>query len=519
MSLAKRLYWILPLMIVLAGIGLLFYENLKKVKEPPDEGISRELKLGESQLANAPAIFSKNDSYILSYFDDEKLIEKIYTKSWDLDSEQTHDIPFNKWSRVYNNGETLLYTDYYALYLGSTDKKISEIDDFFPLQNRVLFLDNHNMYRLEPNTLKTQKVLSLEEGQKRVFVEQIDSKTYILVYYPGRKGHLIKLYRADTQSEAKLVSENIYPISTTETFKDLSFDVNHNAFAVIFSTIQKQGGKTVNAQYYTYHPFKKKEAPAVKTLQAKDPFSGSQLEGWEDIELKLNGKEADILFASHGFTETTYSEAKASNIYRLHVSSSGQEITRISNTPNRSMQPMFIDKGTVLWLDVHGDEKQINLASNREVIIQKADNYTSGHFISAAGKSVGMLSYAFFTIFLTLMWYIWPFLFILLMMVVNNNALERGESWIMYLSLFIYTIPIVLLDDLLFTNKLLAAAPAYMSFQGSSWLYILGFGALAYLIMYLGTKSKEWGLVVRFTYFVGCHVLLLTFFIGPYLIQ
>ncbi|SEA07215.1 hypothetical protein SAMN05421743_102372 [Thalassobacillus cyri] len=515
----NKSYWIFPLIIFLAGAALLFFENLQKVTEPADERVSRSWKIGETPLRMEPFIYEKDDGYIVSYFHESSLMERTYDEEWELQSEHQYAIDYKKFSRVFNNGETLIYTDSQTLFHGKEGEKLAEIDGFFPVQNHAFYLQENRLVHLNPDTMQSKNILELDNTRADVYIKETDEGLHILTVTPGNSTSSIKVYQLGEQHTTELLAAKSFPVKSGETVREVAFDVQESKLGLMIGTLQKQSvsGTPEYHYYYAAEDFKGSKL-SLQTVKADDPFSHGSLKEWSDLQFSLDEDGAKALFVAHGATKTTYRDTPAFNIYELQITENQSKVTRMSNTPERSLKPSRAGVDNVLWIDAKGEANEINVASRQEALLTKAAGYKQADFISALGKTVGMFSYAPFTFFITFMWYLWPFLFIFLMMGAFGGAVEEGKRWVMYTALGLYLLSTLIWNDMLFSEKLMARMPEYLNFQGSTWLLLTAFAVIAYLLMEKEGKWKDWGIPMKFTYFVGIHLLLVTVFIGPYLL-
>lgn len=158
------------------------------------------------------------------------------------------------------------------------------------------------------------------------------------------------------------------------------------------------------------------------------------------------------------------------------------------------------------------------LSSAKPSIVKQADRMNQEAFIQSLGKTVGMFSTGMFSIVIAGLWFIWPLFFIVVITFSNSRAMDHNRSWIFYTGMMIYLAAAILFRESMFTNHLMAKAPEYLSFQGSSIIYLLGFAILTYLLLSYGVRERDWSVFIRLTYFIGIHIILVTVFFGPYLL-
>ncbi len=515
----RKWVWLAPVIIILAGIALLFTDNYQKVTEAPEKNWSREINLGTTPFASEPSInTSANGDVTLTYLTTDGVTKKIYNNDYNLKNKSTYQIPVNKFTQVYLKDTTFLYSDYYALYNGKTHKKLTDIDQFISTDSRVFYRKDNQLYSLETDSLKSQPILKLENENASIHAYQSGQRTYLMKNSVDQKGNHITFYQLKDNKVTTLGKSN-FTLDDSLVAKDLQFAIKDNIVKVLVTALQKQNmsGTPQNQYFYASTPMKKQLN--LTQLSIKDPHGSSNLTELGDIKLRLKDGHTQLLFKAFGRTATRYKESKQFNIYKAALNETEvTSVMRLSNTPSNSVKPMWINNDTITWLDLTGDQKELFLSSSQKEVISKAQGVHKRNLLNALGKTAGMLSLSFLTIVIAFLWFIWPLIFLVIMMFSNNKALDNDHPWVFYTGIFIYLAATLLFKDRLFTHSLMNSAPDYLSFTGSSFIYLLGFGVLTYAILMLGLKKRDWSIPIQVTYFVGIHIAFIMVFFGPYLI-
>ncbi|MFG6119699.1 hypothetical protein [Thalassobacillus sp. B23F22_16] len=512
----ERSYWLLPLILLLIGVAVLFTENLLKVTEAPDENISRDWQLGETSANTKPFIHSDSNGYTICYFSDGFLIESRYDRAWTQQSENRFPIDHQEFSRVFNDGETMFYSKANSLHQGVEGELFTAVDKFYPTESHLLFLKDEQLIQINRETLETKEVLKLDKPFGEVMVKENDGEVYTLIHRAENNESKLEVYRLPEEGHMLKEAAYTFSVAPGESIREIAFDMKGDKLGIVLATHLRQGSSKYH-YYLALHELKDSEL-ALNRIHAEDPFGPGQLNEWSDLELSLTGKGINILFSAHGATQTTYKDDPAFNIYEMTINESQSGVTRISNTPERSQKPTRVEEETVLWMEGTGNYKEIKVASSEYDFDEKASGWSRDDLLKALGKTLAMFSYAPLTIFVTLMWYIGPFLYLFIIIVGFHKAIEDEKSWVLYGAFAIYIVSAGIWYDLLFTERLMNRLPVYLDFAGSSLVLLIVFGLISFLLMKQEAVKRDWGVVLKFTYFVTVHILLIAVFIGPYLL-
>ncbi|MCP3032790.1 hypothetical protein LF817_15805 [Halobacillus sp. A1] len=514
----KKLIWLLPSFIMLMGIALLFYENYQEVTEPPKQNWSREIELASTPSTADPVVQKKESGMDISYLDENGVTKLSLDESFTIENEHTYQIPYDKWTQFYQDEENLIYSDYYGLYDGETDEKISDITRFFPLQKQIIYQEELEVMLLDPDTHEPTPLITLDEKETKLSVVEDNDSIYMLTYYNGGGNNQLTFYDI-TSDGAEELGTSEFTVRNSEVVEDINFSIQEDQYSLLLTTNQKQtmSGSPVNFYYFAQESMN--ENPELELLELHDPNSKGNLTDISDIEFSSADDQTQITFKALGSTETMYRNERQFNIFEASISEDeAANVSRLSNTPDSSGHPYWIDSETILWFDLKGDANRMLLASSDEQVIKQSNQMTMNYFLNTLGKTLGMLSYSFFTLLVGVIWFIWPMLFLAFIMFGPGNAIDHDKPWIFFSGAGIYLAAAFIFNDRVFTSTLMARAPDYLSFLASPFVFISIFALITYAIIALSAKKLDWSVSIRLSYFIGIHLLFITIFFGPYLL-
>lgn len=513
----RKLVWLLPTVVVFIGISLLFSQNYEKVTEPPDEEWSRELEIGKTPVLRSPNVNALDGQPTVSFLTEQGIQQNVYDEEYSLTDQVTYDVPVDKFTKFYINESRMIYADYYSLYDEETGDKITDIQSFYPLESQALYMNEQKLFAIDMDNLDSTELLTIENTHTKLLAEETQTGTYLLTSEVTTAGNQLTYYMLENNEVEKL-GESQFTLNDSEEIRDIQFTIHDDTLQLLVSTVLKQSasGKMQNFYYYSEGPINEK--PNLSKVAFDDPFSNHELREVSDVKIQSNNDGSLLFFKAIGGTETTFRESDQFNIYQAQIQSEGQSVvTRLSNTPELSNFPVSIDDRTVVWVDHSGEGHRLLLASKNSDVIEKADQITKRSLLHALGKTMGMLSYSLFTILISIFWFLWPLLFIIILMFIKKDALDQDRSWVLYSGILIYLIAAVLVRDPMFPDTLNGFAPQYLSFPGSPLFFLLGFALLSYGILKTGAKVRDWSIPIQLTYFISMHILFIAVFFGPYL--
>ncbi|QDP40984.1 hypothetical protein [Radiobacillus deserti] len=515
----KRLYWMLPFILVFIGLGILFTRNLLHVTEPPESDWSRDLELFETDINQQPIVtFRNNEFQISSYNTNAELIQKSYNKHIELTNTSSYDIPYTKWTRVFIKDEQVIYFDYKNIYDGENKELIDQANHFYPLRDTILYMKGSDLYQLHPETLESTEVISFKDKTDEIVPFQQGDSIWFIVPQSGVNSIQLDVYQLQ-ENKAKLMVQPTFTLKPGELLSELSFATDGKKAAFLYETKGENTGGTAPV-YTTYLAEGNLKDATIepRRITYSDPHSSQSLKEIGDSILTYKDGTLVALFAASGFSQTKHGETSAFNIYTATFNGEEVKVERRSNTSAVSSKPQWVDDRSITWLDLDGDHYKLLYASSNPEIIEKAKQITGDNVMAALGKTLLMVASSFFGYVLTSIWFIWPLLFLVVLFLIRKRLLDQDPVWLFYSGIGIYILAAIIYKDRFFIDSMYERAPDFLTFPGSSYLYIFGFGLLAYLFSWMGYKVKEWSSIVRLFFFIIFHLLLLVTYFGPYLL-
>lgn len=518
-SLVKQLYWIIPGVIIMFGLFLLFYQNFSKVTEPPAPNWSRGLTVGSTDVSRLPPIGKTNDGKnVITSFENGKLANTILSKEFIVQDKQTYDIPVDKWTHIYQQNNNLIYFDYTNIYDKHKEEIVSDVTEFYPLKDTILYVKENMLYQLSPANKKSTEIMEIDLDKQKIIPQQNKNNIDVLTYAQEENKIDIRLDKLNND-QIKTIYQKKYKIGYGKVVDNLSFIRDGQELAIMIrEKIEVSQGKPQLSNYLIQTTLTEQN-PQQREIVIQDPTGNGPLTGINNVVLKYNMDSLHLLFQATGQTQTQYKSNTALNIYQAKVNGDGSLTTeRRSNTPKASVEPQWINDATVAWLELDGDSNEIKVSSSNVATIRDASGFNGDDWIRTLGKTMGMLAASLFALAISAVWFIWPITFIVLMYFLRGRIIDRDPIWFFYAGIGIYAIAALVLKDSFFVDTIYTSAPSYLTFDGSSYFYMFIFAAISFVIVQLTKRINGWDGTARIMYFVGIHILLLTTFFGPYVI-
>ncbi|MDL4839953.1 MFS transporter [Aquibacillus rhizosphaerae] len=514
MKIIKRFYWILPLLLIVGNISLLFFQNLTEVTEPPAENWSRDLTIGETNINNYPLISLNNEGNVeLIEIAKDSLRQKTYNESFEvIEEKQLADIPVNKWTQIFMQEDTLLYFDYHHIYDASSKKIVTDVDKFYPLDNSLLYLIDNQLFYLDPITTESSLITTLENKFDKLVPISTEQGIKILTYYRENEELLVSVYNI-IDFEAERTYQESFTVPFNEEIREIAFAYDDDKFSFLFNTEIK--ATNANQPIHTTYLYESSKATLEK-ITLNDPKGMGELEGINDMSVTYEDQKLKLLFSATGRTNTKYREAFAFNIYEAILSNENFDIYRRSNTAYLSAKPQWVSPNIISWIEIDSEANPISISSNESALINKTQGVNANDLISGLGKTIGMLSVSFLATLLATMWVIGPIFILVILYITKRSLLDRDLNWVFHLGLVSYVISFLLFKDSFFIDNIYTYAPDYLTFTGSSYVYLFVFGAIAYFCSKQAAKQNDWGIFIKLFYLIAIHILLLSVFFGPY---
>lgn len=519
-NLLKQFYWVIPVVILFLGLALLFYQNFMKVTEPPEPDWSRALLIGETNLNKLPPVkMTEDGEFLITRFEDGNLATTRLGKDFIVKDTETYDIPVDKWTQLYQQDDKIIYFDFTNIYDKDKNTIITDVEKFYPLETTILYVKENVLYQLNPENLKSQRIMDIDLKEVDITPQENEDGINILAYSSVLNGVDITLHQL-TDGKINTLYQSTIPVEPGKVVNDISFALNDQKLALlILEELVLTQGNPEFFNYFMQTTVTNKNQPPVNELVLRDPAGNNNLTEVSNVVLTYNNGMPTLLFQANGQTETQYNDRTAFNIYKAEINEDGTTSTeRRSNTPYISTNPQWVNEETIAWLDLDPDGNRINISSANLAAISKVIELSQDDWLNSLGKTMGMATSSFFAVAISFVWYIWPLLFVVLMYMFKSRILNHDPKWIYYTGIGLYAIAAAVGKNQVFVDNIYINAPAYLTFNGSAYFYMIIFALIALWLTNLTKRINDWDGTVRILYFVGIHIFLITIFFGPYII-
>ena len=206
-----NLYWMIPGALILFGLVLLFIQNFSKVTAPPESDWSRGLLIGKSEVNKLPTVRETKDGhYLFSFFQKNKLVTETMNEEFRLEDKKSYDIPVDKWTRVYQGNDQLIYFDYENIYDQEKTLLVEDVDEFYPLQSTIFYVKEKALFQLNPATKKSAEVMNIDLDKEKLSLEENEDGLHLLLFKKGtneveltlhglKDGEIERLYESKVQ--------------------------------------------------------------------------------------------------------------------------------------------------------------------------------------------------------------------------------------------------------------------------------------------------------------------------------
>lgn len=509
----KRLYWLIPFLIVLASISLVFFQRIEAISKDPDTNWSRKVEVGKTTINRSPYVEKRDNQYVITQFIDGDLNKTVWNHQFDELETQTIEVPFGKWDPFFYQDDFLAYFNGEEI-VDKQKKVISKADTFYPTANTFFYTYNQQVYRYNPETKKTSTLLDIPKGYSIIPIKQSGNNAPP-IYFKRTKGNKINViaYQHGDEGYKRIATKSAQFPPSQQVEEVIVSTTNEKIGLFVLASVSTGNQKTLYP-YIAEANLNGSEVDLNET-QLNDPHSGGGLREPSEFSATYRNNTFHVLFKASGKTDRSNVTDRSFNVYELAYQDGNAQVERRSHSYRLIFHPTYIDNQTVIWNEI-ADPYKLFIASSNPDVVHKANRYTFDDALIAFGDTMSMLFKGLVTVVLTSHWFIWPLAFFAALFLIFRKFTDEDPHWVFYAGVGIYLAAALLLKSHFFIPSFNSTAPAYFSFTGSSYFYIIFFALLAYLCVKL--TSDEWSSVLKATYFIGVHILFMICILGPYVI-
>ncbi|QHS21656.1 hypothetical protein GWK91_01225 [Virgibacillus sp. MSP4-1] len=517
-GLRQKLFWIIPFLIILTGFILLFVTNLQRFTAPPAEGWSRGLEVAKMDGFHDPQVEADKSGMDLYFLRDGSIHHVSYDTDFSKKGEDVIPVDRERVDSFYVYGDRVYYFDEGSIINGKTGEGIDEAEIFHRGEEGIIYYSQgQNVFQFNLKTEEKKKIFSASHPFEEIQV----SGPYVLVYTSDLNEGILSIFKYQEQEKSYTeFTQTTVDVGMSNRMNEMVFTAGKDKLhlAVSAETQSKQ-----NKDFYFFYSSVDTDQPEIELveLEPKDPVTQTPLQEISQFQLRTDEEGTlEVLFRSAGFTFTDTNDEQAMNAYHMKLGpDQNLKVERRSNTYSLTSRPFFIGGEAIGWKDrMDGSEYQLLMSSSHPNMIEKTNHRSLNEYLIAFGISIGDLSTAAFILYLVLILILIPVLYFGVTALYyrwkgNRDGLEQNPK-VFYGGVIVYTLGALLLRNHLFPDNAYAMAPGYISFPGNDLVFILGFSLLSLVSILL--VKRDWGLIGKYSYFIGLQFLFYVLFLGPY---
>ncbi|MCU9614708.1 hypothetical protein OEV98_14285 [Caldibacillus lycopersici] len=509
-----KLYWLIPLFLILVALMILYCINLQRFTSSPQDHWSREYKLRTIDSYNTPQVIHEKDHTELYFVTDGKLIKQVLDSNYNIVSEETVDAEISTVKDFYIYDDQLVLFKDDSLIDGKTKEKLADATLFQRgINENIYYAKNQDIYTLNVMTKEKKKLLEVSHP-----VENIrPTDDLLLIYSSNLNIGTFSIYQLKDNNQYELILQDEINVGASNKLNQMELTEDGN---VVHLAVTAESQLSTNKMYYFYYDSFDIHHPTIELtrIQPTDPVTNQPLENLSQIQLRTVDDSLEVLFRSVGFTFKDTNDNMAMNIYSMSLNDGKAQVRKLSDTYSLSQEPMFLTKDAVLWKESTQQQYNLMLASSNENIIEKTKKITGNELLIAFGITISNIATSAFVAFIISFWLIIPIVYLFVVHLIYRFKDRRRDlnsnNLVFYVGVLTYLVAVLLSRNLLFPENSYVTAPAYISFSGNSFVYILLFAIIALVSVQL--IKREWGTIGKYMYFIGIQYLCYLIFLGPF---
>ncbi len=509
-----KLFWLIPLTIIIVSLAILYFINLQRFTAPPSENWSRELKIATIDSFYAPQVESKDETTHLYYVEDGNLKAAKYDSNYDL-IERNTILTKPKLEDFYVYQDNIILYNDGAILDGATNEELDQATLFQRGTNEQLFYaKGQEVYSLNIETTESNKLFNVAHP-----IEKIQAvEDLILVYSSNLNRGSFSIYRKTDENTYKQLLQEDINIGVSNQINQIELTAHDQT---VYVAVTGESQSTENKKFYFFYSSFPIDDSTVELTQVQpmDPVTNRPLDNLSHVKLRIVDGKLQALFRSVGFTFKDTNDKHAMNIYSINFTGDADSVVQHSNTYSVSSDPMYFGENAVLWKESSGQQKyDLFLSSTSEKIMEQTRSKTMEEYLVAFGISISNLATSAFVLLLVMGWLLIPIVYLIIANIIyrikGRNHDMNESNLVFFIGVILFVIGALLMRNFLFPTNGYSTAPSYITFGGSSIIYILLFAAIALISVLL--VKREWGTIGKYAYFIGIQYLCYLLFLGPF---
>ncbi|MFD1736450.1 hypothetical protein ACFSCX_07720 [Bacillus salitolerans] len=505
---------LLPFLLTLIFLSLVFWQNLSLERSLPSEGWSRTISL-HGEVGMSPAFVYSDEAGIHIYsHNDHKVTHFNATDGLKVKNKTELPVKIPAMAPFWAKDNNVLFLQNHSIVFFNGEKEevlLEGVDGFSTSSDKMMYWQDKRIYSLSTTTFEGTLV-----GESEFEIDSIsvadESPSFLVL--SDRTTRVLKATLFQ-HNNGTFTPTPLFTVDETgvEEFTGLDFIETDSDIHILYSTFSMAQQKR---NYRTYFASLSKDqvqnGADFKEMHYYDDKTRERIRKPRYPELFLKDGQPTVLFSAEG---STVGKRTAVNIYEAVQVESNWLSERRSTSNSVSVEPAPINSENVIWLDFSGEQYAIVGSTTNEEAIAQSLKITDTDIKSASSATLTSVFTGFLMLFLSIMWIIFPTVFLTIIFFKDNELIEGKTKWVEYTSVALFVAAQLLFHEKLFNRSFYSLAPDYLTFSGSQYMIPILLGALCYVITMI-SHNREWGIVSKVSYFMGINILFIMILVGPY---
>ena len=501
----------LPSVIIVILIGVLFFQQLLRLTELPNENWSRSIPFS-METDEKPIVFQSGNEVFYS----EKDKVHHFSLNEELDVSNEGDISFTvpRGYPFWTDGEQFITLSQGVLKIsGSNERVIAEdVTGVATGSDKVIYWQGGNVFEMDPSILESKQIHSFSNEVANVYFGSDGS--YVVAQQTDDVNadlFFVSAEREVTQNAFLKVANN-----KNNQIGNIAYTIQDGEITFIFDTQMRSQG------VLTYHLHMAKTAVSdlgssllkAENVTIINEANGAKLETPRYVQIMETRETPTLLFTAEG--QGIGDDNTVSLYTGVYDGTSTVTSSAFTTTDGITHYPVEVSDGSIVWLDYDGGEYKLFGASQSQEVKEQSTELTSSSYKEAGINTVMLLASSLVTCLVSFYWILPSLLLLIVLYMAKPNIFEKEEiNWVEYVSIAIFAaMPFTFVDKAM-NAYFYEIAPSYLTFTGSGWILLLIITAVSAAIWKFG-RDPDWGTFGGAFYFIGVYILLYITSIGTY---
>jgi hypothetical protein len=502
-----------PLLVILALIASLFFQQLSTMTKLPNEEWSRSIAL-DYKGKELPISFQRGNELYLTNVDEVKKF--VITEGLSVESTEEIAMDVPRGYPFWTDGEAFITLSKGNLELtrkGGTEVIDENVTGIATDEENVLFWKKGDVYTYLLESGETNKIHTFQNDVIDIVFE--DSGSYAVIHQKDDAN--AEVFLADPSGD--LIEKPVLTVKNSryDQLGSLVMNIEGDALTIVYGREMRTGGSL------SFNMFK--ASGKVSELGA-EPLSGQQLKFInEESDYELDSPDYASLFTLAGELHLVFTaegqrigDGSDMRLYSGVLQDGNQVSAKPVNTNNNVAQnPMKANEESLLWISFNGNYYQLYGASQNSQVKAESLELSTEDWKLSAFNSFLMLFSSMVTVMTGFYWFLPSLTLLLLLYILRPNIFEKDDiNWVEYASILIFIIMPYTYMSKAMNPYFYEMAPIYYTFDYSGIIVPLIISIVTAIVWKIG-RDPDWGTFAGVFYFMLVYMMFYIFSVGPYI--